>query len=147
MSKIEETKSKQNDGIKKILTKHFTDAEIGYCFPDDTLEVMSEREIKSFTPEVTSTTVLSATKQTSEASTTTTTITSRTTTIESSEETKDTIFSTTISYFSSTIIEEDNEDYTPASTTVFDARDASASSSDGSTDVLSISGDRGTTPR
>merc|ERR1712110_664729 len=123
--KIEETKSKQTDGIKKILAKHYTETEIKNCFVDDKLQFNSEREKKSF-------------KDSAQIR------------VREEESLKGAITS-------SPIIEENHDDFTPASTTVSDdnmvekEETLSSKTSENvlkysSTESFSIIGDQGTTP-
>merc|ERR1712032_1655521 len=172
--KIEETKSKQKSGIKKILMKHYTETEIRYCFDDDDkLQLSSEREIKSCSPVITSEsspasgaskTNTSSTKRVTKLTTTTKSTTTVTTAgIEDDSdnkkirERKEEISSgVTTVISSSTDIEGKYDDSPPASTTVGDDKieeEASVTSDEtenvlkySSTDSFSISGDQGTTP-
>ena len=151
--KIEETKSKQKSGIKKILMKHFTETEIRYCFDDDKLQLSSEREIKSFSPLITSVSSPASGESKTNTSSTKTVTKLTTTTTKSAIRERTTVIS------SSTDIEGTHDDFTPASTTVGDdnkiEEEASVTSDEtenavlkySSTDSFSISGDQGTTPR
>ena len=151
--KIEETKSKQKDGIKKILAKHYTETEIKKCFVDDKLPFDSEREKKSFTPLITS----STTKETKFIKTPTTTF-SGTGTEDSAQIRVREEESLKGAITSSPIIEDNHDEFTPASTTVSDnnmvekEETVTSNTSENvlkysSTESLSIIGDQGTTPR
>ena len=151
--KIEETKSKQTDGIKKILAKHYTETEIKNCFVDDKLQFNSEREKKSFTPLITSSTATTETKFKTPTTTFSVTGTEDSAQIRVREEE-----SLKGAITSSPIIEENHDDFTPASTTVSDdnmvekEETLSSKTSENvlkysSTESFSIIGDQGTTPR
>ena len=151
--KIEETKSKQKDGIKKILAKHYTETEIKKCFVDDKLPFDSEREKKSFTPLITS----STTKETKFIKTPTTTF-SVTGTEDSAQIRVREEESLKGAITSSPIIGDNHDEFTPASTTVSDnnmvekEETVTSNTSENilkysSTESLSIIGDQGTTPR
>ena len=151
--KIEETKSKQTDGIKKILAKHYTETEIENCFVDDKLQFNSEREKKSFTPLITSSTATTETKFKTPTTTFSVTGTEDSAQIRVREEE-----SLKGAITSSPIIEENHDDFTPASTTVSDdnmvekEETLSSKTSENvlkysSTESFSIIGDQGTTPR
>ena len=157
--------------------KHYTETEIRYCFDDDKQQLSSEREIKSFSPVITSEsspasgaskTNTSSTKRVTKLTTTTTTKSTTTLSAAGTEddsdnkkirERKEEISSgVTTVISSSTDIEGKYDDFTPASTTVGDdnkiEEEASVTSDEtenvlkySSTDSFSISGDQGTTPR
>lgn len=169
--KIEETKSKQKDGIMKILKTHYTETELKDCFLDDKFK--SERERKSFTPVTTSVSlpvdpeaIYEALKTNSSSLTTVPTSTFTTTNTSASTATgkEDSVRireqeaeSLTAVISSSPVFEEEHQEFTPASTTVDDDNKIEKEETVtlhtenvlkySSTESFSIIGDQGTTPR
>ena len=158
--KIEETKSKQKNGIMKILKTHYTETELKDCFDDDKLQFKSERERKSFSP--VTTTVSSPidleanSSSLTTASTFTTTNTSASTAngIDNSVRIREQEEEPLTGVLSLSVYEEKHQEFTPASTTVDDDNKIATVTLNtenvkeySSTESLSIVGDQGTTPR
>ena len=158
--KIEETKSKQKNGIMKILKTHYTETELKDCFDDDKLQFESERERKSFSP--VTTTVSSPidpeanSSSLTTASTFTTTNTSASTAngIDNSVRIREQEEEPLTGVLSLSVYEEQHQEFTPASTTVDDDDKIATVTLNtenvkeySSTESLSIVGDQGTTPR
>ena len=158
--KIEETKSKQKNGIMKILKTHYTETELKDCFDDDKLQFKSERERKSFSP--VTTTVSSPidleanSSSLTTASTFTTTNTSASTAngIDNSVRIREQEEEPLTGVLSLSVYEEKHQEFTPASTTVDDDNKIATETLNTknvqnyiSTESFSIIGDQGTTPR
>ena len=134
------------------MAKHYTETEIKKCFVDDKLQFDSEREKKSFTPLITSSTT-TETKFKTPTKTFSVTGTEDSAQIRVREEE-----SLKGAITSSPIIGDNHDEFTPASTTVSDnnmvekEETVTSNTSENilkysSTESLSIIGDQGTTPR
>ena len=170
--KIEETKSKQKNGIMKILKTHYTETELKDCFVDDKLQFKSERERKSFTPVTTSVSspvypeaiLYEASKTNSSSLTTASTFTITNTSTSTATGKEDSVRirereeeSLIGVISSSSVFEEKHQEFTPAFTTVDDDNKIDKEETVtlhtenvlkySSTDSFSIIGDQGTTPR
>ena len=159
--KIEETKSKQKNGIMKILKTHYTETELKDCFHDDKLQFKSERERKSFSPVTTTVSSPNDPEANSSSLTTASTFTTTNTSASTANGNENSVRireqeeeSLTGVLSSSPVYEEKHQEFTPASTTVDDDNKIATVTLNTenvqkylSTESFSIIGDQGTTPR